>query len=170
MKLSKRGMQVGLVERDPRVGGNCAHKGTIPSKALRHAVQLLADYRHHPLFERCAGRLEVSWPQLLASADEVIDRQVQVRQRFYTRNRVDVYHGEASFEDANGLVVVDAQGTEELVSAEHFVIATGSRPYRPPELDFANPRILDSDTVLGLDHTPRRVTIYGAGVIGCEYA
>jgi NAD(P) transhydrogenase len=50
------------------------------------------------------------------------------------------------------------------------VIATGSRPYRPPDVDFSHPRILDSDTVLGLDHTPQSVTIYGAGVVGCEYA
>ncbi|MBF0255793.1 MAG: Si-specific NAD(P)(+) transhydrogenase [Gammaproteobacteria bacterium] len=170
MKLAKRDLQVAVVEREPRLGGNCTHRGTIPSKTLRHSVQLLADYRHHPLFEGCAGRLEITWPQLMRGADEVINRQVQVRQRFYANNRVDLLQGEASFSDANSLLVRDRNGGEERISADHFVIATGSRPYRPPELDFSQPRILDSDTVLALDHTPRRVTIYGAGVIGCEYA
>jgi NAD(P) transhydrogenase len=61
-------------------------------------------------------------------------------------------------------------GSALRLTAKTFVIATGSRPYRPPELDFSDPRILDSDTVLELGYTPRRVTIYGAGVIGCEYA
>jgi NAD(P) transhydrogenase len=170
MKMAKRGLQVAIVEREARLGGNCTHRGTIPSKALRHTVQLLADYRHHPLFEHTLGQMDVTWPQLMHSADDVITRQVQMRQRYYSRNQVEVLQGEASFEDAHGMVVVDSNGTEELISGENFVIATGSRPYRPPELDFAHPRILDSDTVLHLDHTPRRVTIYGAGVIGCEYA
>jgi len=57
-----------------------------------------------------------------------------------------------------------------LLNAEHIIIATGSRPYRPPEVNFDHPCIVDSDTVLELQRTPRRVTIYGAGVIGCEYA
>ncbi|MBI4348450.1 MAG: Si-specific NAD(P)(+) transhydrogenase, partial [Elusimicrobia bacterium] len=43
-------------------------------------------------------------------------------------------------------------------------------PYRPPDVDFSHPRVLDSDKVLRLDRTPRSVTIYGAGVGGCEYA
>src|SRR5690606_9979294 len=50
-----------------------------------------------------------------------------------------------------------------------FVIATGSRPYRPPDIDFSHPRILDSDSVLELEDSPRSITIYGAGVVGCEY-
>ena len=43
MKLAKRGKRVAVVEMHDQVGGNCTHKGTIPSKALRHAIQLLAD-------------------------------------------------------------------------------------------------------------------------------
>jgi NAD(P) transhydrogenase len=50
------------------------------------------------------------------------------------------------------------------------VIAAGSRPYHPSDLDFTHPRILDSDSVLRLARTPRSITIYAAGVIGCEYA
>jgi NAD(P) transhydrogenase len=55
-------------------------------------------------------------------------------------------------------------------TAAGFVIATGSRPYHPPDIDFSHPRILDSDTVLQLEYHPRSISIYGAGVIGCEYA
>ena len=170
MKMSKQGKRVAVVEMLDQVGGNCTHKGTIPSKALRHAIQLLADYRHHPLFEHTLSFIDVSWPQLLKTADDVISRQVSMRHRFYGRNRVDVIHGRASFLDTNTIEVVRASGNAMRVRAQHFLVATGSRPYRPPELDFNDPRILDSDTVLQLGYTPRRVTIYGAGVIGCEYA
>ena len=170
MKLAKQGKRVAVVEMLDQVGGNCTHKGTIPSKALRHAIQLLADYRHHPLFEHTVGIMDVSWPQLLQTADDVISRQVSMRHRFYTRNRVDVIHGRASFLDPHMIEIARGTGNALRISAEHFVIATGSRPYRPPQLDFNDPRIVDSDTVLQMTDTPRRVTIYGAGVIGCEYA
>jgi NAD(P) transhydrogenase len=170
MRLSKQGKRVAVVEMQDQVGGNCTHKGTIPSKALRHAIQLLADYRHHPLFEHTVGLMDVSWPQLLRTADNVISRQVSMRHRYYGRNRVDVIHGRARFLDAHSLEIERPAGNALRVHAGHFVVATGSRPYRPPELDFADPRILDSDTVLKLEYTPQRVTIYGAGVIGCEYA
>ena len=58
----------------------------------------------------------------------------------------------------------------KVISGKAFIIATGSRPYRPPDADFAHPRIFDSDTILDLTWTPRTISIYGAGVIGCEYA
>ena len=54
--------------------------------------------------------------------------------------------------------------------ADQFVIATGARPYHPSDIDFDHPRILDSDQVLDLDINPKVITIYGAGVVGCEYA
>ena len=50
------------------------------------------------------------------------------------------------------------------------VIATGSRPYTPSDIDFSHPRIYNSDTILELDHDPQSIIIYGAGVIGSEYA
>ena len=58
----------------------------------------------------------------------------------------------------------------ERYTARGFIIATGSRPYQPPDIDFSHARICDSDSILHLTETPRIITIYGAGVIGCEYA
>jgi len=170
MKLSKQGLSVAVVEMQNQVGGNCTHKGTIPSKALRHAIQLLADYRHHPLFEHTLSVMDVTWPMLLRNSEQVIAQQVSMRHRFYTRNRVDIFHGQARFADANTVEVTASTGDVQQISADKVVIATGSRPYRPPNVEFSSPHVVDSDTVLELDHTPRRVTIYGAGVIGCEYA
>ncbi len=170
MRLAKAGKKVAVVEEQPQVGGNCTHRGTIPSKALRHAIQLLADYRHHPLFEHTLSTMDITWPQLLRTSDQVIDQQVSMQHRYYTRNGVHVVHGRGCFVDAHKLEVTRADGSTLSLEGEHFIISTGSRPWRPPQLDFTHPAIRDSDTLLDLDHTPRRVTIFGAGVIGCEYA
>ena len=170
MRLAKAGKKVAVVEEQPQVGGSCTHRGTIPSKALRHAIQLLADYRHHPLFEHTLSTMDITWPQLLRTSDQVIGQQVSMQHRYYTRNGVHVLHGRGRFIDTHELEVTRADGSTLSLKGEHFIIATGSRPWRPPQLDFSHPAIRDSDTLLHLDHTPRRVTIFGAGVIGCEYA
>jgi len=170
MMLAKNHRSVAVVERYLEVGGGCTHWGTIPSKALRHAVKTLGDVRRNPLLGKLAADLHVTLPQLLSQAGGVIEAQVQMRRRFYERNRVPVLAGSALFLDDHTLEVIQQAGEPLRVRAEHFVIATGSRPYHPPGLDFSHPRVLDSDSVLRYTDTPFNITIYGAGVIGCEYA
>src|SRR5262249_13936228 len=90
--------------------------------------------------------------------------------RFYERNRVPIYAGQARFVDAKTIEVEPAHGRKTRLTADRVVIATGSRPYHPPELDFSHPRIRNSDVILPYNEHPFPITIYGAGVIGCEYA
>ncbi|MES1195847.1 MAG: Si-specific NAD(P)(+) transhydrogenase, partial [Steroidobacter sp.] len=170
MNAAKHHKKVALVERYAEVGGGCTHWGTIPSKALRHAVKTLHDIRNNPLLRDVRDATQITYPQILANANEVIDTQVAARHRFYERNRVPMFAGHARFKDAHTIIVKADNGDECMISADHFVIATGSRPYHPPELDFTHPRIVDSDSVLRYSGQPFSVTIYGAGVIGCEYA
>src|SRR5690606_16917282 len=103
MMLGKNHRRVAVVERYPEVGGGCTHWGTIPSKALRHAVKTIADARRNPLLRRIASGLSIAMPQLLSTAGAVVDAQVEMRRRFYERNRVPVIDGEASFVDAHTL-------------------------------------------------------------------
>ncbi|MBK1705356.1 Si-specific NAD(P)(+) transhydrogenase [Halochromatium glycolicum] len=170
MKLAKTPQRVAVIEAHDKVGGGCTHWGTIPSKALRHSIQMLADYRRNPLFQHTLDQVEVQFPDLLRAADSVIDHQVRTRYRYYQRNRVEILFGRARFIDPHQLEVLRPDGVAEVVKADNVVIATGSRPYHPPDVDFSDPRVHDSDSILGLAHTPRSLTIYGAGVIGCEYA
>ncbi|MCU7801638.1 MAG: Si-specific NAD(P)(+) transhydrogenase [Candidatus Thiodiazotropha sp. (ex Lucinoma borealis)] len=170
MKLVKSGKRVAIIEAYDKVGGGCTHWGTIPSKALRHNIQLLRDYRRNPLFQHTQDQVQVEYSDLLQATGEVINDQVRSRLRHYARNRVDVIHGRARFIGTHQVEVAQSGGVREEIVAEHFVIATGSRPYHPEDVDFDHPRVLDSDSVLRLDRTPDSITIYGAGVIGCEYA
>ncbi|HEV7633755.1 MAG TPA: Si-specific NAD(P)(+) transhydrogenase [Steroidobacteraceae bacterium] len=170
MMAAKNHRKVAVVERYAEVGGGCTHWGTIPSKALRHAVKTLSDVRSNPLLREVASKLSITFPELLATADVVIESQVQMRRRFYERNKVPVLSGQASFIDARTLQIHPRLEPAYQVTADYVVIATGSRPYHPPGLDFSHPRVCDSDSVLRYQETPFSVTIYGAGVTGCEYA
>ena len=170
MRCAKAGRSVCVVEKYTLVGGGCTHWGTIPSKALRHAIQEMVKHAASPFFGGSQIRDQPRFKDLIKSAQSVIMRQARMRSTFYERNEVEVIEGEARFVDAHTIDVIQARGARELLTAKHFVVATGSRPYRPADVDFTHPRIFDSDTILKLDDTPHSMTIYGAGVIGCEYA
>jgi NAD(P) transhydrogenase len=169
MTAAKNHKSVVLIERHFEVGGGCTHWGTIPSKALRHSAQLLHDVQHNPLLQGWKG-LAFTYPQLLGSASRVVETQVASRRRFYQRNRVRVLIGQAQLVDAHTVQVQGASGDSQFIRGHYLVIATGSRPYHPPELDFSHPRVHDSDSILRYPEHPFAVSIYGAGVIGCEYA
>lgn len=170
MKAAKEGKSVAVVERHFQVGGGCTHWGTIPSKALRHIINRLMEFNRNPLFRNLGKVAKFSYPELLRTAESVIAEQVDLRRGFYDRNEVPVIEGHARFLDAHTIEVQSDSGSAKKLKADNFVIATGSRPYRPEDVDFNHPHIFDGDTILGMSYTPQSVTIYGAGVIGCEYA
>lgn len=169
MKAVKSGLSVAVVERYAAVGGGCTHWGTIPSKALRHAIRTIGQMRSNPLFAAAKPDLP-ELPELLRTAEQVIARQVDLRSGFYARNRVPVIAGSARFAGPHLIEVVRDDLVVELLEARYVVIATGSRPYRPQDIDFGHRRILDADKILEVDFTPQSLVIYGAGVIGSEYA
>jgi len=170
MNLTKAGKRVAVIEKHTQVGGGCTHWGTIPSKALRHSVSRLIEYNSNPLFNKSEKAASLTFENILEHTTKVIRDQVRLRGGFYNRNEVDIIHGTASFVDKNTLQIVLLDGSIEHLTAENFVIATGSRPYNPVDVDFKHPRVYDSDTILSLKHQPKNIIIYGAGVIGCEYA
>ncbi len=170
MQAVKHGKTVAVVERDPQIGGSCTHRGTIPSKALRYAIFQLMEMNQNPLMREEGLHVSCNLAQLQRRTKSVIEQQVRLRATFYDRNDVPVYHGDARFQDDHTVDVVKADGGREVIRGEHIVIATGARPYRPVDIDFGHPRVFDSDTILRCNLDLKSITIFGAGVIGCEYA
>ncbi|PPK51932.1 Si-specific NAD(P)(+) transhydrogenase [Marinobacter persicus] len=169
MNATKHGKRVAIIEDKPTVGGNCTHWGTIPSKALRHSVKQIITFNTNQMFRDIGEPRWFSFPRVLQNAQKVIGKQVKLRTGFYARNRVDLINGRASFLDKNRIEVRGNKAIETL----HFkqaIVATGSRPFLPPDVDFRHHRIYNSDSILNLSHTPRTLIIFGAGVIGSEYA
>jgi NAD(P) transhydrogenase len=169
MNATKHGKRVAIIEDKPTVGGNCTHWGTIPSKALRHSVKQIITFNTNQMFRDIGEPRWFSFPRVLQNAQKVIGKQVKLRTQFYARNRVDLINGRASFIDNNRLEI-RGNKSHEVLHFKQAVIATGSRPYLPPDVDFRHHRVYNSDTILNLSHTPRTLIIYGAGVIGSEYA
>ncbi len=170
MQAVKHGRSVAVIEREPAVGGSCTHRGTIPSKALRYAIFQMAQVNSNVLFREHGITANFLIPDLRRRAKSVIEAQVKMRTSFYDRNDIPIVRGQARFLDPHTIEAVEADGSRSVLRGKYVVIAVGSRPYRPPEVDFSHPRVFDSDTILDVDFHIKSITVFGAGVIGCEYA
>ncbi|MGW0413019.1 Si-specific NAD(P)(+) transhydrogenase [Streptomyces collinus] len=169
---AKLGRRVAVVDRPDMLGGVSLHTGTIPSKTLREAVLYLTGLTQRDLYGQSYRLKEdITVADLTARTRHVVGREVDVVRSQLTRNQVAVYAGTGRFADPHTIALRDeTTGQERLLSAEHVVIATGTRPARPDSVEFDGRTIMDSDNVLSLERVPRSMVIVGAGVIGMEYA
>lgn len=171
MKLAKGGLSVAVIEKYKDIGGGCTHWGTIPSKALRHSVSQLIELKNNALFvNNYPQKASFTFADVLRHTEQVISKQVNMRSSFYNRNNCTLIFGKATFVDKHTIAVQNKDGTTDKITAKDIIIATGSRPYHPADIDFEASNIYDSDTILSLDYQPKHIAIYGAGVIGSEYA
>jgi NAD(P) transhydrogenase len=168
---AKLGRRVAVVDRPDRVGGVSIHTGTIPSKTLREAVLYLTGLTQRDLYGQ-SYRLkdEITVADLTARTEHVVSREVDVIRSQLSRNHVALLAGTGRFVDDHTVAVRDVTGQDRMLTAEHIVIATGTRPARPDLVEFDERTILDSDNVINLERVPRSMVIVGAGVIGMEYA
>jgi NAD(P) transhydrogenase len=168
---AKLGRKAAIVERAPMLGGVCVTTGTIPSKTVREAVLHLTGLRHREHYGASYRVKEDITVQDLADQTRlVVDREVDVIRDQLRRNRVQLLSGTAHFVGPNRLAIDPRRDAPFEVSAETVVIAVGTRPARPPDVEFDGHTIVDSDGVLGLDRIPGSVVVVGAGVIGIEFA
>lgn len=179
---AKLGKRVAVVERRGMIGGVCTQTGTIPSKTLREAVLYLTGFAMRGLYgESYRVKQDITVQDLLARTHFVIGREVEVIRSQLQRNRVDLLGGAARFLDAHTVEVSGEQrgersdgtrlrGEHQTVSAATIVIATGTRPARPKEVEFDERRVVDSDGILAMERIPSSMVVVGAGVIGVEYA
>ncbi len=176
---AKLGKRACVVERSEVVGGVCVNTGTIPSKTLREAVLYLSGLSQRELYgQSYRVKSEITMADLSTRTEHVVTREIQVVQDQLARNRVQLLRGRGRFLDPHTVAVGSARephreqpsAGEIKVTAEKIVIATGTRPARPPHVAFDGERVVDSDGILCLQRVPASLVVVGAGVIGIEYA
>jgi NAD(P) transhydrogenase len=171
---AKLGKRVAIAERRDMMGGVCVNTGTIPSKTLREAVLYLTGFAQREMYGASYRvKSEITIADLLARTQHVVGREVEIIRNQLLRNHVDILGGTAHFEDPHTLTVSGPErGDHTTVTAEYVVIATGTRPARPPEVEFDDEEyhVVDSDAVVHLRRVPTSMVVVGAGVIGIEYA
>ena len=171
VQAAKLGKSVLVIENRRRVGGVSVHTGTIPSKTLRETALNLSGWRERGFYGK-AYRVKkvIDGGDLSERLDKTLNHEIEVLEHQFQRNGVHTLSGEARFLDPHRIVIVKAEGDEQIVRAERVLIAVGAAPYRPSNIPFNDTNILDSDTLIATPRVPRSLTVIGAGVIGIEYA
>jgi NAD(P) transhydrogenase len=154
-----------------QIGGVCVISGTIPSKTLREAVLHLTGFTQRGFYgQSYRVKEEITVQDLRDRFVEVMRRETDVIRDQLARNHVALFEGMGRFVDAHTIAVADSAGHERKLTAESVVIATGTRPERPPSVEFDDRTVFDSDGLMELDRIPGSLAVVGGGVIGIEYA
>lgn len=164
------GKRVAIVERAPEPGGAGVHTGTLPSKTLRETALYLSGHASRELYGVAVKLDRLATLEHLMARKDVIAASESARIRgSLLRHGVSYLHGTATLEDPNTVIVGEGRDVRKL-HASFILVATGSRPYHPKDIDFADDRVHDSDEILCIHRLPERLVVLGGGVIGCEYA
>jgi NAD(P) transhydrogenase len=171
IQAAKLNRSVLVIDRGRRIGGVSVHTGTIPSKTLRETVLNLSGWRERS-FYGLAYRVkkEISAADLLKRLQITLNHEVEVLEHQFARNGVMTLRGGARFVSPEEIEVTGDLGETMRYRADRYVLAVGTRPYRPEHVPFDGDCVLDSDEILDLKRLPRHLTVVGAGVIGVEYA
>lgn len=168
IRLGQLGVKTLVIERE-YWGGVCLNVGCIPSKALITAGKRLEEIAHAGAMGIVVpGAATVDMPKLQAWKGTVVNKLTSGVRTLLKGNKVDMVHGEGRFVDAHTIDVTAADGTVRRFTADHVVIATGSRPVEIPGFSFKDARVLDSTKGLALPEVPRRLAVIGGGYIGLE--
>jgi NAD(P) transhydrogenase len=159
-----------VIEAEREPGGAAVHTGTLPSKTLRETALYLSGYHARELYGVAVELNPQATLQHLMSRKQAIAvaESRSFRQNF-ERHRVEYVEGRGRFVDPHTVSITTREG-ERRVTGDFVLIATGSKPHRPSDMNFADPWIHDSDEILTIEELPTSMIVLGGGVIGCEYA
>jgi NAD(P) transhydrogenase len=168
---AKFGKNVLVIEKGGRVGGVSVHTGTIPSKTLRETALNLSGWRERGFYGRSYRvKQHITAEDLRTRLHLTLNHEVEVLEHQFTRNSVNTMKGTARFIDSHSVEITLDDGAVQKYSADKFIIAVGSSPYRPSYVPFDGKSVFDSDDILELDRMPKSLAVVGGGVIGVEYA
>jgi len=162
------GISVTLIDPEANPGGVCLYRGCIPSKALLHVAKLVEESKQAKDWGIEFGSPKVDLTRLRSWKDGVVKKLTGGLGQLSKQRHVRYVQGRAAFENSTTLRVTKSDGTEEVLSFDRIILATGSRPSIVPTLKIDSPRMIDSTGALNLEDIPGSLLVVGGGYIGLE--
>jgi dihydrolipoamide dehydrogenase len=167
IRLAQLGVRTLIVEKD-NWGGVCLNVGCMPSKALITAAKRYEEVQHaSSMGIMVDGDVSVDLGKMQSWKQDIVNKLTGGIDQLLKGNGAERLIGTARVTGAHEVTVTTAQG-DKVFTADHLVIATGSRPIEVPGFSFADPPVLDSTKALALTEIPRRMVVIGGGYIGLE--
>ena len=163
------GKHVVLVDAGPRPGGLAVSTGGIPTKTVREGAIYVSG-----LGQSANGvpapSAHNAWPLLMARKTEVSELMTAAVERNLLRHGIDRIQGRARFVSPRQVEVEKVGGERVLLDAGVVLLASGSKPYHPPNIPMDDPDVYDSENILESGRVPESPLVIGSGAAGCEYA
>lgn len=172
IKAAKMGKKTALVER-AELGGVCLNWGCIPTKAMLKSAQVYGYVRSAATYGvDVAGEVTPLLEKIVARSRNVAATMSKGVQFLLGKSGVEVISGHGRLTAERGVVeVLSAEGeVVQTITADHIILATGSRPRELPSLPVDGKYIINSRQALTLDKLPQSMVVVGSGAIGCEFA
>jgi dihydrolipoamide dehydrogenase len=163
-----RGLQVTLVDPEKNPGGVCVYRGCIPSKALLHVADVISESAHAADFGVTFSKPKIDLGRLRDFKNKVVGQLTAGAGQVRNLRKIQHLQGMASFRDNRTLEIALVDGTQEALTFESCIIATGSRPTTIPGLSIESDRLMDSTGALDLPDIPGTLLVVGGGYIGLE--
>jgi dihydrolipoamide dehydrogenase len=162
------GMTVTLIDPELNPGGVCLYRGCIPSKALLHVAKLLEESQQAKNWGIDFAAPKIDLLRLRSWKESVVKKLTGGLGQLSKQRKVHYVQGRAAFENSTTLRVTKADGSEESLTFDRIILATGSRPAVVPTLKLDTPRMMDSTGALNLEDIPGSMLVVGGGYIGLE--
>ena len=162
------GMSVTLIDPEVNPGGVCLYRGCIPSKALLHVAKLIEESHQAKDWGIEFAQPKIDLAHLRSWKEGVVKKLTGGLGVLSKQRKVHYLQGRAAFENSNTLRVTKSDGSQETLTFDRIVIATGSRPAIVPTLKLDTDRMMDSTGALNLDDIPGSLLVVGGGYIGLE--
>lgn len=170
IRAAQLGLRTAIVEKDPKLGGTCLHRGCIPTKALLHTAATLDEIRSAEGIGIAVEEPRLDVEKAHAYKDGVVEKNARGVAYLMKKNDVEVIHGRGRLAGPHRVVVDRPDGGKAELEARYLLIATGSVPRHLPFAPVDGERVLDSDHILRLERVPRSLVVLGAGAVGTEFA
>lgn len=158
--------RVAIIDSAEELGGLCILRGCMPSKTLIYSAEVLHLAQQGRAFGLDIPGAKVDMPALHARKVGVIKEFSDYRQGQLQSDRFTLFRNRARFVDAGTIELDDGRR----LTADHFMVATGSVVSTPPVEGLDAVPCWTSDDVLELDFLPERVIVLGGGIVACELA
>lgn len=168
IRAAQLGLNVGVVEKEPVLGGTCLRIGCIPSKALLESSELLAEAKKS--FGRHGVKLEgvsLDLPAMMRRKNDVVTALTKGIEGLFKKNRITRYTGKGRLAGPGRVAVDGPEGTTELAAGK-ILIASGSRSASISGVVLDGERVGTSTEALAYPEVPGRLVVIGAGAIGLE--
>lgn len=170
IRCAQLGFKTAIIEKYSTLGGTCLNVGCIPSKALldssHHYHDAVSHFADHGI--EISGDVKFSIEKMIARKGNVVEQNVSGIKYLMDKNKITVFEGVGSFEDATHVKVTKADGSSETLEAKNTIIATGSKPSSLPFIKIDKEKIITSTEALNLKEVPKHLIVIGGGVIGLE--